>query len=291
MTAPSRLRPGITILEVLIALGILAVGLSSVAALVPAARSQGVRAVILDRASLLAANTLADAATFGLLRSGTDTLNISDPRPPIMVIDPAGTTLGTGGATHPNVLPRVTGIFNGGAANLPAAQRLIFQGRDDVTVTAGQTADDPPLNQVVDGVRGFEGRMTSLLCLSGIGAGPHRATVVVFHNRDTSDPTMLVLSGTVINSGLLVASIMPGLPAGRTITDVVKPGIVLRDPTLGRFHQAVAVSRNGDGSILYLSLTPGGPLTNGTHAVEILPDSVGLAERMFIPEGVGAFTQ
>jgi prepilin-type N-terminal cleavage/methylation domain-containing protein len=298
---PSHSNRGITLLEVLIALGILAIGLSSVVALVPAARSQGVRAVILDRASHLAANTLADAATFGLLRSDTDTLIPGGPRPPVMIIDPAGTALsGPGGVTHPNVLPRITGIYTGGSAAPAAAQRLIFQGRDDVTVAAGATADDPPINQIVDDARGFEGRMTSLLCLSGAGAGPYRASVIVFHNRD---PTTLVLSGTVVNSGLLVNSIAPAPPAGRTITDIVKPGVVLWDRSLGRFHQAVAVSRNADSSILYLTLTPGlsltsglplppgGPLTTGTHAVEILPDSVGLAERMFTAEGVGAFTQ
>lgn len=288
MAAPSCPRRGVTVLEVLIALGILAIGLSSVVALVPAARSQGLRAVVLDRASLLAANTLADAATFGLFRSGTDTLIPSGPRPPVMVIDPAGTVLS---GTHPNVLPRVTGIYTGGVAAPAAAQRLILQGRDDVTVTSGATADDPPLNQVVDGARGFEGRMTSLLCLSGTGVGPYRASVVVFHNRDISDPATLVLSGTLDNSGLLVSSISPAIPAGRTITDIVKPGVVLWAQDLARFHQAVAVSANADGSVLYLTLTPGGTLMTGTHPVQILPDSVGLAERMFTPEGVGAFTQ
>jgi prepilin-type N-terminal cleavage/methylation domain-containing protein len=285
-------RRGVTVIEVLIALGILAIGLSSVVALIPAARSQGARAVILDRASVLAANTLADAATFGLLRSGTDTLIPGGTRPPVMVIDAAGTTLsGIGGVTHPNVLTRVTGIYTGGVAAPAPAQQLIFQGRDDVTITTGTAADDPPVNQVVDGARGFEGRMTSLLCLSGVGTGPYRASVVVFHNRDTSDPATLVLSGTVDNSGLAVNSISPAIPADRTITDIVKPGVVLWAPDLGRFHQAVAVSANGDGSVLYLTLTPGGPLTTGPHRVQILPDSVGMAERMFTPEGVGAFTQ
>jgi len=43
-------RNGITLMEVLIAIGILAVGLSSVAALMPAAGSQAKKAVVADRA-------------------------------------------------------------------------------------------------------------------------------------------------------------------------------------------------------------------------------------------------
>lgn len=289
MTTARCQQRGVTVIEVLIALGILAIGLSSVVALIPAARSQGARAVILDRASVLAANTLADAATFGLFRSGTDTLI---PISPIMVVDSAGISLnGISGPPHPNVLTRVTGIYTGGIAAPAAAQRLIFQARDDVTVEPGATADDPPVNQVVDGARGFEGRMTSLLCLSRIASGSYRASVVVFHNRDTSDPTSLVLSGTVDNSRLVVTSISSALPADRTITDIVKPGVVLWNQAGGRFHQAVAVSASIDGSELFLTLTPGGTLTTGTHQVQILPDSVGIAERMFTPEGVGAFTQ
>jgi hypothetical protein len=191
------------------------------------------------------------------------------------------------------VVTRVTGIYNGtGVVAAPAAaQRLILQSRDDITVTAAPNDDDPPFNQIVDGVRGFEGRMTSLLCLSGTGSGPYRASVVVFHNRDTSDVNTLVFSGTLVNSSLLVGSISPPMPAGRTITDIVKPGVVLWDQGNKRFHQAVAVSPVGDGSALYLSLSPEGTLTTGTHAVQILPDSVGMAERMFTPEDVGVFTQ
>lgn len=70
-TRPPRIsvvRSGITLLEVLISIGILAVGLGSIVALIPAGRAQAGRAVILDRGASLAANVLADAATFGLLR-------------------------------------------------------------------------------------------------------------------------------------------------------------------------------------------------------------------------------
>ena len=61
-------RNGITLMEVLIAIGILAVGLSSVAALLPAAGSQAKKAVIADRAASMAENALADAVTVGLTK-------------------------------------------------------------------------------------------------------------------------------------------------------------------------------------------------------------------------------
>ena len=61
-------RRGITLMEVLISIGILAVGLTSVVSLVPAGQSQAARAVILDRAAAAVANGLQDAVTFGLTK-------------------------------------------------------------------------------------------------------------------------------------------------------------------------------------------------------------------------------
>jgi type II secretory pathway pseudopilin PulG len=268
---------GITLLEVLIAIGILAIGLSSVVAIIPAARSQAARAVILDRAAALAANTLADAATFGLLRSGTDTLFVSGPAS-VIVIDPEGTTLSGTGTVYANVQPRATGLFGGGNAAPAAAQRAFLQSRDDVTTSDPATEDDPPNNQMIDGVRGFKGTMSSLLCLSGTGTQPNRASVVVFHRRDT---TVLTVAGTMSHSLL---SFTP--PAGRTAGDIIRPGVVIWDRQGRRFHQIVTASPNFSGSAFFLTLHSGN--NSLTTDVEILPDSVGLAERMFSPESAGS---
>jgi len=274
---PAGGRSGITLLEVLIAIGILAIGLSSVVAIIPAARSQAARAVILDRAAALAANTLADAGTFGLLRSGTDTLFVSGAAS-VVVIDPEGTTLsGTGTVSYANVQPRATGLFGGGNAAPAAAQRAFLQSRDDVTASDPVTEDDPPNNQMIDGVRGFKGTMSSLLCLSGTGSEPDRASVVVFHRRDT---TALKVTGTMSNSLL---SFTP--PAGRTAGDIIRPGVVIWDRQGRRFHQIVTASPNFAGSAFFLTLHSGSSLST---EVEILPDSVGLAERMFTPESAGS---
>ena len=74
-------RNGITLMEVLIAIGILAVGLSSVAALMPAAGSQAKKAVVADRASSMAENALADAVTIGV--TTPDTILVDLPVVPV----------------------------------------------------------------------------------------------------------------------------------------------------------------------------------------------------------------
>ena len=280
-----RLRRGITVLEVLISVGILAIGLTSVLAIVPAAKSQSARAVILDRASTLAANVLADAATFGLLRSGSDTLTIAPTPATAVVIDPAGATL----LSATNASLKQSGIFGTSSAAASAAIHQTFlQSRDDILVTTSTTSpDDAPLNSVIDGARAFEGRMTSLLCLSGSGAGPHRASVVVFHGRD---PNYLAITGTLENSRLAVASLTSSIP-DRTAGEVIRPGVVLWSATNQRLHQATSASYDSNSQSFFLTLSTGTLLATGTYTVQFLPDSVGLAERTFTPETVGAFTQ
>jgi type II secretory pathway pseudopilin PulG len=282
-------RRGITVLEVLISIGILAIGLTSVLAIVPAAKSQSARAVILDRASTLAANVLADAATFGLLRSGSDTLTLApSPTTPVF-IDPVGVGSVLGSATSGAL--KQTGIYGIGATAASAAFHQSFlQSRDDLLVTTATTSfDDPPLNAVIDGARAFEGRMTSLLCLSGTGSGPRRASVVVFHARD---PNYLAITGTLVNSRLAVASLAPSIP-DRTAGEVIRPGVVLWSATNQRLHQATSVSYDStpNAESFFLTLSTGTLLATGTYQVQFLPDSVGLAERTFTPEPAGAFTQ
>lgn len=63
----ARHRDGITLLEVLISCGLLVVGLSTIAALLPAAGSQLAQAVTEDRAAVLLANAMAEVFNRGLL--------------------------------------------------------------------------------------------------------------------------------------------------------------------------------------------------------------------------------
>jgi prepilin-type N-terminal cleavage/methylation domain-containing protein len=281
-------RRGITLLEVLIAIGILAIGLSSVVAILPAAKSQATRAVILDRAAGLAANLLADAATFGFLREGALSLNVGtnqigfiDPAVPIDAYAPPVVAIAT--ATQPVL--RSAGIFSTTTtASAPVDyQRLLTEGRDDVLLGDPPTPDDLPTHFFVDGARAYQGRMTALLAFvppdpSATPPRSGRLSAVVFHNRDTADPT---LSGQL--NGVVLT--LNAIPSGRTFRDLVKPGTVIFDGS--RFHQlkSAAIHESGGVTSAFVTLSnssPGGP-------IQLFPDSVGLAERPYTPEVNGAF--
>lgn len=66
-----RYPRGMTLLEVLVALGILVAGLASIAALMPAAGARLAEATAIDRAGTLAANAHADLKNRGMLTSST----------------------------------------------------------------------------------------------------------------------------------------------------------------------------------------------------------------------------
>jgi Tfp pilus assembly protein PilV len=138
-------RSGITLMEVLIAIGILSIGLTSVVAILPAGRKQAAKAILYDRASLLAANALADAVTSGLCREhslSSSAANVS--------VDP----LGVWSVTTPptNATWRQTGVYatSGAAAvsSTAAVARQFMQARDDLefTPTANEDAASPVLS-------------------------------------------------------------------------------------------------------------------------------------------------
>jgi prepilin-type N-terminal cleavage/methylation domain-containing protein len=291
-TSASTPRRGITLLEVLIAIGILAIGLSSVVAILPAAKSQATRAVVLDRASGLAANFLADAATFGLLREGS--LNPSPAPGKLAIVDPAvpANTYNTLSAPPANlqVQLRNAGIFSTTATTTapPDFHRLFTEGRDDVLLGDPPTPDDLPTHFFVDGARAYQGRMTTLLAVRTPDAPPATPlttgllSVVVFHNRDVSQP---VVTGTLAGVSLTLSTI----PAGRTFRDLVKPGVVVY--ANGRFHQlkSAAVQESVVPAVAYVTTSSGTTFASSGTAMALFPDSVGLAERPYTPEVSGAF--
>ena len=81
-------RRGISLLEVLIAIGILSVGLVSVLALIPAGRAQTSKASALDRTALLAMNGAADFVARGFARPAGWTT--PSPATNFIVFDPLG---------------------------------------------------------------------------------------------------------------------------------------------------------------------------------------------------------
>jgi len=274
-------RRGITLLEVLIAIGILAIGLSSVVAILPAAKSQATRAVLLDRASGLAANLLADAATFGLLREG-----VLDPAPAALaMIDPAVPLNAYAFANQPSL--RKAGIFSTSTTGTttPDYHRLFTESRDDVLLGDSPTPDDLPTHFFVDGARAYQGRMTALLAMKPPAVPPAHGTLsaVVFHNRDVSQP---VVEGILQGVELTIPD--ANLPVGRTFRDLVKPGVVIYAG--GRFHQLMSAATPplGSTTAAYITTSTGTTFSASTPMF-LFPDSVGLAERPYTPEVNGAF--
>ncbi|MFM7519361.1 MAG: hypothetical protein ACKO9B_02695, partial [Planctomycetota bacterium] len=357
-------------------IGILAVGLTSVVALVPAGRSQASRGIIYDRATTMATNALADAITAGFTRldsltpisedlDGNGVLNalyedvngdnalqnysrisedldgdgqatgiedrdgngptnagfgfvVCDPvGAPYTETFPVGPTGKTVNALHVGL--KAEGLFapagaarwaDPGTADVRMA--LLAQGRDDLRFNlSAAEPDGPPLNRIDSGgVRSFEGRTTCMFALARIGnpsdgdvspplvAGElAKLSVVVFHGRSTAAEDALVLASYNAGAGSLrVATDI--LPTGRTIKEILKPGVVIYDGKKvyranqhERFSQVTMASvesapPGATEHMVYVTFSGPAPTTG---PVQILVDSVGLAEQTVVLEGAGAY--
>ena len=133
---------GMTLLEVLVACGILVVGLASIAAMLPAAGSRLGQATLEDRAGNLAGNALAQARSAGVIAADV----FSNPNRSV--------AFGRGIDT----LPAVDGQRFAAAA-APLAQRVDpnrgFFLEDEVLFTPPTTAETPA-NDFTDGRRSFK---------------------------------------------------------------------------------------------------------------------------------------
>jgi len=142
--------------------------------------------------------------------------------------------------------------------------------------------------------------MTSLLCLSDIGNGLRQASVIVFHARDANliglgAASQPLVTGSMVSGTL---SVLTSDLRGRQVNELIRPGVVAY--ASGTFHQLSAAVVTGETTVsgttlanVFLTSTKDAALGSGSTGISIqfLPDSVGLAERTFTPETVGAFTQ
>jgi type II secretory pathway pseudopilin PulG len=295
---PTHRRHGITLMEVLISIGIIAIGLTSVMSLIPAGKSQAGKAIVSDRAAAMALNGLADAVTFGLTKPAS--LVITATTASTLIFDPADTA---NLIPWPGVVSAATlksaGVLAASSmtsATPRAVEKLFTQGRDDVAYNLPATTDDLPTNGFINGIRGFEGRMTSLFALTEADNGTPPLTagdfatlsVIVFHNRDMGAPSV---TGTMDASGRVTVS---SLPAGQTLKSVLRPGAVLYyvDPNTPRLRfaqlsMAAVDTSTGD---TYVTFT-GRPAPNSTVPVTVLVDSVGLGEQSVSLEGPSVYGQ
>jgi type II secretory pathway pseudopilin PulG len=328
MTIPTA-RRGITLMEVLISIGILAIGLTSVVSLVPAGQSQAARAVILDRAATAAANGLADAVTFGLTRA--DSVVISGTSASltgaVWVFDPAIQRIEADRGAAPlslwpngnfpnavGAMLKTTGIYSSAAppSGVTApwqATRLYAQNRDDVVLSPGSGADDPPINTQISGVRAFQGRMSSLYSLAladNFGERPPVAgdvaklTVVVFHNRTSTDETGLTVPAFWDEATQSLRMNVADIPAGRTFKEIIRPGVVIYDPgkttrltQYQRWSQILmaSVDDSAGGGTIRAFVTFASPPPSPGSTVRVLLDSVGMAEQMIVVEGSSAYSR
>lgn len=255
----TRARHGITLLEVLISMGILTIGLASVAALIPAGRSQAIKATIYDRGSTLAANAAADLISRGFLRTEelvpTSASTFSNR---LLIYDPlfdgiwgptdTFVTLRDDAATSASSATELAVLPKGATGILPVAADILFRSEDDAIY--GVPDDDPDAppqpgwsadtgGSIANGRRAFDGTYSFLASLETGELNPPfwlsgrqaTLTLVVFHRRDPSTPPFAlapVTDDTDPAFGLWVDPDPTGtpvvLPDGDTIRDVVKPG-------------------------------------------------------------------
>lgn len=306
-------RNGITLMEVLISIGILAIGLSSVVALVPAGKSEAAKAVIMDRSANLAMNVLNDAIVFGLVRPACIVANppLSSTSPTVVVFDPLHEVSGTSvWSNTASGTVAIRGILSPATPPPTANRRLmepLLQGRDDIVYAAPGNEDVPPTNLFSSGTLGtrqFQGRTTALFSLAAfgtVGSGTiepgtlAKATAVVFHNRSLDSVGDAIVTGAyneLDRPAGTIALDASSLPSDRSLKEAIRSGTVVYSSLAApaaRWHQVAMASVDEGAGIAYVTFVgdaepPPGP-------VQIALDSVGLAERVVALEGPGPYGQ
>ncbi len=287
-------------LEVLISIGILAVGLTSVLSFIPAGHSMAKTSLVTDQAAIVAANTIEDLVTEGYLR--VDSLSgITSP----LVIDPfgAGTWPASLGFT-PAVLRR-NGVFSVPTTLSPdrvyPATSYLARSRDDVIFNVPDSDAVDVTNSLVGGVRPYRGNFSWVAMISKPSGGSFAAgdeatlTVVVFHNRDTGQAPPSLGSYTPWAGNVL----WPSGAAGPLIDDR-KNSEVIRSNGVCLLHQttpaappsfrriSIAAIDNADtGAFIEFD----GPQPAGTATLYAVPDAVAVIEKTVTLEGPSPYSE
>jgi hypothetical protein len=306
-------------MEVLISMGILAIGLASVVALVPAGKSQATKASIYDRGSVLAANVLADGITRGLLRPSAwnvippDGPTLLFPVPHFLVFDtvPLGESPPPPGTLVRLRTDAATSGIGGFVDEAPSFSERLRVGEDDLLYSVdkalGVGPDDPPVvrwlpAQTTPLLRASEGGYSSFMTLQrDLGASwkPGElamATVVVCHRRDPAMPRVRLNFDEGLNGWRLTAPSTLG-PDLR-IKDLLKPGAPVLSSVGGvlRWHRVLMVNEIVGAGAASLDITfegegPGISAGADPAALYVFPGAVTSVSKPVRLEGTSAWNR
>lgn len=224
---PAGSRAGFSLLEVLVACGILVIGLTSIAAILPAASSRLAEATAEDRAGTLAANAYAEAVARGLLSS--DLFPASSSGTTCVVFGRVLTINGTSTSIPGGKVALASGTTVSGTVLLTQAQYILtalstridqargFVLEDDLTYsipTTGETPNNSFLNggagprEYKDGVC-WGGMLTPTVLTGAVGPGSV-ATLSLAVFKKSGDMQSLTLTPT---SGLYAVAVPAVGPA------------------------------------------------------------------------------
>ena len=230
-------RHGISLLEVLISMGILTIGLVSVLSLIPAGRSQAMKAAAYDRGSALAANAAADFINRGFARpdgwiakpSPSTTFVVFDPLyTPVANASPQWPPSGSGIQPKLDAATMAASSSSVTSAGIPVAD-ILLRSEDDILFTTETVGpDDTPVprwSSVNTGRHAFEGTFSYVATLEDATGswqpGTYATlTVVTFLRRDAGQPPV------ILTPSAPEWSIGPtNIPTGMTaVRELIKPG-------------------------------------------------------------------
>ena len=319
-------RPGITLLEVLISLGVLTIGLVSVVSLLPAGRSLAVKAAVYDRASALASNAAADLINRGLLRSEKWENYSEDPPAPgsrFLVFDPLEpawwpgqssprllTDAASTGSAGTQYLPDLSGKPDSPTPVSPAVLDIIFRGEDEpIYSTENVGNDDPPLpkwslSNNAPARRAFQGNYSYLATLQSSNTNaPYWSpstsatlTVVVFHRRDYATPPVTLNAQPPVEPGEEPFwPVPPSVVAGASMKDAIRPGNMVlwcdnqTAPTACRWHR-VLMATEADGRA-FITCEGSDPRPDEDSVLYLFPASVAALEMPVRLEGTSEWNR
>ena len=283
---------GITLMEVLISLGILSVGLLSILSLVPAGRSQAVKATVYDQATFTANNALAAIVARGFLD------------PSRFVVSGRAKIDFLGDATGVAMSGAFTSLTSRTAATIPISSTAVpfaINGAGDDLAYTTNGADDPPQPKLVSGIPLAENKFTWLAtiqdpsgaALSSTNPGTYALlSVVVFHRRSlTADGGRTYSIATPASNVNGTTLTITSAAAATDDPEFLRSGAVVMIDNGGTYSWRrilmASLRKNNDLTLAGADITVDGPGITPAASVSIYAykGAVGLVERVVRLEG------